>query len=383
MVTPRRKWLRHEDLEIQRRPCVKREEFLDYMTFLRNDRPLFTEIFGPIVGLKEEWEDQGATPEELDFSAFTYRTENRFSVPVVTGWLGGGESKVLEETNEYQILRDHKGRRIKIPLGFATVALPMEYPVKTMDDWRKIKQHYAFFEERFTPGWQEAVMEHYHAGDVIQIGIPGGFDEPRDLMGDEQTCLCYYDDPELMHDILSAISDCVAEVLDRVTRKVPLDMVFIHEDMAGKSGPLVGPNLVREFISPYYRRTWDIASSRGARLFDQDSDGNMNDLIEPFLEAGVNCMHPFEPAANMDIVKIRERYGTRLSFYGGIDKFVLRKTQEDILRELEYKIPPMVASGGCKLGLDHRIPNGTPLENYKFYIQKSWEILNREAAKLP
>jgi hypothetical protein len=37
----------------------------------------------------------------------------------------------------------------------------------------------------------------------------------------------------------------------------------------------------------------------------------------------------------------------------------------------------MVADGGCVLGLDHRIPNGTPLENYRFYIQRVWEILER------
>ena len=29
------------------------------MTFRRNDRPLFTEILGPLLGLKEEWAAQG------------------------------------------------------------------------------------------------------------------------------------------------------------------------------------------------------------------------------------------------------------------------------------------------------------------------------------
>jgi hypothetical protein len=42
----------------------------------------------------------------------------------------------------------------------------------------------------------------------------------------------------------------------------------------------------------------------------------------------------------------------------------------------------MVRSGGCLLGLDHRIPNGTPLENYRFYISKVWEILERETQAL-
>ena len=47
----------------------------------------------------------------------------------------------------------------------------------------------------------------------------------------------------------------------------------------------------------------------------------------------------------------------------------------------EYKIPPMVKTGGCVIGLDHRIPNGTPLENYRFSVAQAWEIMEREAGK--
>ena len=79
---------------------------------------------------------------------------------------------------------------------------------------------------------------------------------------------------------------------------------------------------------------------------------------------------------------LRERYGTQLAFLGGIDKHVIRRSREEIVAELEYKIPPMVRTGGCVLGLDHRIPNGTPLANYRFYVDKAWEIMDREAARL-
>lgn len=53
---------------------------------------------------------------------------------------------------------------------------------------------------------------------------------------------------------------------------------------------------------------------------------------------------------------------------------------EEIEAELEYKIPPMIRTGGCVLGLDHRIPNGTPLTHYRFYIRKAWEIMDRVCA---
>ena len=376
------KWTSHEDLAVKRTPSVGRQEYLDYMTFRRNDRPLFTEIFGPIIGLKEEWEAQGATPAELDFSAFNYRCEQRDYVPVNTGWLGGGAGEVLQDTDEHLIYRDSAGRTMKLAKGVSTMAIPIAWPVENMDDWLKIKPHFQFSEARFGKDWEKAARDALAAGKVLGVGIPGGYDLPRSLMGDELACMAFYDQPELIADMLRCVGDTAVAVLDRVSKAVQVDVLAVHEDMAGRSGPMIGPAMIREFIVPYYRRVWDMLAGRGTRLFDQDSDGDMRPVIASFVEAGVNCMHPMEPAAGMDIVQIRRKYGTRLAFYGGIDKHVIRRSRQEIVAELEYKIPPIVATGGCVLGLDHRIPNGTPLESYRFYVKKAWEILDREAEKL-
>jgi hypothetical protein len=380
-MAKRLKWTDHADLAIVKRCSVLRDEYLDHMTFVRNERPLFTEIFGPLLGLKEEWEEQGATPEELDFSAFRYRCPKIGHLPVATGRIGGQEPVVLEETEDYRFTRDELGRTMKLSKKAATLPLPQDWPVKTMDDWLRIKPMYAFSEARLSGDWEAAGRRLLEQGATIAVSIPGGYDEPRQLMGEERLSMAYYDQPELVHDILDTIGETAVQVFERVTAVVPVDLLSVHEDMAGKSGPLAGPRQVREFIAPYYRRAWDLLAERGARLFDQDSDGNMEAVIPAFLEAGVNCMHPMEPAAGMDVVRIREQYGTRLAFYGGIDKHVVRRSKPEIVAELEYKLPPMVASGGCVLALDHRIPNGTPLENYRFYVDKVWEILERETGR--
>jgi len=372
----------HAQLAIAQTMEVRREEYLDYMTFQANTRPLFTETFGPMVGLKEEWAAQGASPEELDLSAFPYRRPQNGYIPVHTGWMGGQEEEILEETAEYIIARDRMGRRVKLCKGMATLPLPLEFPVKNMDDWLKIKHHYEFSEERFGPDWKRVAREHAAAGRVVTVSIPGGFWEPRELLGDAELCMAYYIQPELIHDILDTFAETAYRVLERVSATVQVDQLTVAEDLAGKSGPLLGPKQVREFIKPYYRRVWDLLRARGARLFYLDSDGDLNPVLPALIEAGINVIAPNEPAAGMDIVKMRQQYGTRLALFGGLDKHVLRRSREEIVAELEYKIPPMVQSGGCVLGLDHRIPNGTPLENYRFYIRKAWEILDREAAKL-
>jgi len=369
----------HDALAIRRTiEPVGREEYLDYMTFQGMMPPLITEIFGPLPGLKEEWAAQGATPEELDFSAFRYRCAVNAFVAANTGWLGDLKEEVLEETEDYVIARDRMGRRVKLCKEAASLPLPLEYPVKDMDDWRRLKPHYAFSEERFGRDWERRAHEHREAGRVVTVAIPGGFAEPRRLMGDAEVCVAYYEQPELLHDMLRTFGDTACKVLDRVSAAVQVDQLATMEDMAGKSGPLAGPKQVVEFIAPYYRRVWDMLRERGARLFDQDSDGNMNAVIPAFLEAGLNMMHPLEPAAGMDIVQLRSQYGRKLAFMGGIDKHVLRRSRDEIVAELEYKIPPMVRSGGCVLGLDHRVPNGTPLASYRFYVQKAWEIMERE-----
>ena len=45
----RLRWTRHEDLAIERRCSVRREEYLDHMTFQANERALFNELFGPLT----------------------------------------------------------------------------------------------------------------------------------------------------------------------------------------------------------------------------------------------------------------------------------------------------------------------------------------------
>jgi uroporphyrinogen-III decarboxylase len=77
----------------------------------------------------------------------------------------------------------------------------------------------------------------------------------------------------------------------------------------------------------------------------------------------------------MDIVEVRKKYGRRLAVRGGIDKHVLRKDTAAIRMELEYKLQPLMRQGGTVFGLDHRIPNGTPLENYRYYVDLGREIL--------
>lgn len=351
-----------------------REQYIELMTFSDATRPMFSELFGPLIGLDAEWREQGAAEQEIAMVAFDWDYVPYVECGGDCGPFGTPEPVIIEETDRYVVQRDHLGRTAKLCKETATVPLPLDFPVKTREDWEAFKQYYLDDRRRVDVEAVRDALAAQRSGAMVRAEIPGAWDTLRELMGEEQACMAFYLQPDTVRDIIGTILETSVNVLERVQDVVAIDQLFVHEDMAGKSGPLIGPVQVNEFVAPYYRACWETVSARGTQLFNQDSDGNMMPVLDAFLKCGVNVMHPLEPAEGMDMVAVREAYGTRLALLGGIDKHVLRGTKQQIDRELQYKLRPKLRSGTV-FGLDHRIPNGTPLDNYRYYVRRGRELL--------
>jgi hypothetical protein len=336
---------------------------------------MLVELFGPLVGLEAEWRAQGASEAEIDLTAFDFDYVERESAGAETGCRGLPE-RIIEDTPTHQLRIDYLGRRARLDKRTATIALPETYPVQTMDDWLKIRPWYEFDDSRIQSQQVERARLAHDAGKLVVARIPGSFDTLRELMGEENACIAYYESPELVEDVMRTIRETSTQCLERVCERLQVDQLSVHEDFAGRSGPMIGPGLIEQTFGPHYRACWEIVKAAGGRIFQLDTDGNINPVIDALLGCGLTCIYPMEPAAGMDVVQVRSKYGKRLAFAGGIDKHVLRGTREEIRRELEYKLDPKVyAAAGCVWGLDHRIPNGTPIENYRYYVDTAREIL--------
>lgn len=256
----------------------------------------------------------------------------------------------------------------------ATIPLPLDYPVAGMDDWLALKPRYQWHEERLLPGWDAPSPDDI----LILARMPGGFDLPRQLLGEERLCLAAALEPELLHDILDTAATTLETGFARLAAAgVRIDYLMVHEDMAGKSGPLFGPRQIAGFVGPYYRRVWEAARACGAQIFGQDSDGDMRPIIAGLLDAGLNMMYPFEPAAGMDLVAARSEYGDRLAIMGGIDKHALRHGRAAIDAAIDRVLVPELYRGTV-FGLDHRIPNGVSIADYRYYVRGARERLGLE-----
>jgi uroporphyrinogen-III decarboxylase len=148
----------------------------------------------------------------------------------------------------------------------------------------------------------------------------------------------------------------------------------VHEDMAGKGGPLMGPNLFREFLLPHYKRFIAFLKSHGVRLVLVDTDGDFEALLPVFLEAGVDGFGPMEVAAGMEPAGMRKKHGKTFSMIGGVDKREIAKGR----RAIDAAVAAMAAvvrDGGYIPTIDHSIPPDVSLENFRYYLQEKKRVI--------
>ena len=352
-----------------------RERYIAHTLFEDTGREMFCELFGPLHALEPEWRAQGASEKEIGMTAFDWDWTPTCWLAGNAGAVTGIAPQILRDTPEELLAIDRMGRRTRMVKKSATIALPLDNPVAEPDDWLRVKHWYAFSENRVN---REALREQKKAqerGALTLLGFPGAFDEPRELMGEAALCVACYEEPDMIHDMMETFADTAVKVIERVGETVSIDNIMIHEDMAGKSGPLFGPTQIREFFHPYYKKVWEAAKAYGAKIFSIDSDGDVSPILDELVEGGVNCIHPCEPAGGMDIVKLRRKYGKKLALKGGINKFALLGDRDAIRQELTYRLDEGLRHGGTFFGLDHRIPNGVTIENYRYYVSLGREML--------
>ena len=158
-----------------------------------------------------------------------------------------------------------------------------------------------------------------------------------------------------MHDIGKQILKVWLAILEEVLSKTDLDFAYFWEDMAFNSGPLVSPEIFREFLTPYYRQINDFLNDHGVKIRCVDTDGDCRLLIPEFVKSGITGMYPFEVNAGMDIVKIRKAF-PQLQIMGGLDKMKIAKGEKAIDAELETKLPYMLSQRGYIPFVDHLVP---------------------------
>ena len=115
-------------------------------------------------------------------------------------------------------------------------------------------------------------------------------------------------------------------------------------------------------------RVLDVLNRYGIQSMIRLSFANARIRIPSILKWGFNCLWACEVNIEaMDDRDLRREFGPKLRLIGGIDLDALRRDKEAIRREIEEKVPPLLAGGGYVPLADGRVRADVPFENYVYY----------------
>lgn len=142
----------------------------------------------------------------------------------------------------------------------------------------------------------------------------------------------------------------------------PFDAVFLGEDIAFKTGPMIRPAWLKEHYFPRIARVVDaIHAAKKKVLFH--SDGNLNQIMDDLVAAGIDILNPIEITAGMDLADLHKHY-PKLIYAGGIDASHLlpHGSKQEITDAVTKAIDD--TEGQILVGSSTEVFNIVPLENY-------------------
>lgn len=195
------------------------------------------------------------------------------------------------------------------------------------------------------------------------------FERAFSMQGMDQFLLNMAMQPDFAKALLGKITDLCLVHLDHFLDECgdSIDILKIGDDLGTQERLLISPRMYRQMLKPLHAALIQtIRKKTKAKIFFH-SDGDIFDLIEDFIEIGVDILNPIQTSAGKmsDLAALNARYHGRIVFCGAIDtqKILPFGTPEEVRQEVRRVINLLGPEGGYMLASVHTIMNEVPAEN--------------------
>jgi len=210
---------------------------------------------------------------------------------------------------------------------------------------------------------------------LLFIGIGEAMYTVQALMGSEVFGFWLIDERELLHEMIDrAYAQIEVQVKHYLAEKIGDAYGWVGPELC--IPPLASPRDFREFVFEYDKRIIDLIHDAG-KLVWVHCHGDMNPVLEDFIEMGVDCLNPIEPppTGNLTLAEAKRRCAGRMTLEGGVqDGDFDRLTPDELTRVVEDVIRQGKPGGGFIL-CPTSSPNTSPrlserhIANYRAFVE--------------
>ena len=232
--------------------------------------------------------------------------------------------------------------------------------------------------ERNSPAWTETVKSLYPDFPVFGSMVEVNECLTR-LIGPENNMLWIGMYPERMGKVINRIGqfylDCTKAQIDAGGGL--LDGFVIWGDVAYKNNMFFSPEYWRENFKPWVKAICDYAHSVGLMVIYHGC-GDVNKILEDFIEIGIDAMNPLEAKAGLDSVELRRKFGNKLGICGNSNIQVWETGDKDMIREEVLRKLNAAKGGKYIFQSDHSVAGNVSGHTYDHIVK-----MVREYGKYP
>jgi uroporphyrinogen decarboxylase len=203
---------------------------------------------------------------------------------------------------------------------------------------------------------------------IFPYVIAGSFAFSMLLRGYERFLIDLGTNPRLADRIMARVTDIMVELVKILVEPVGryLDAIFIGDDLGAQNTPIIPPELYRRYVKPKHRRLVEAIKAATKAPIILHTDGAIEPFLEDLIDVGFSGINPVQVSARgMETRRLKERYGDRLVFWGGVDtqRVLSFGSEGEVRSEVRRRIDDLAPGGGYILTSVHNIQPHTPPTN--------------------
>ncbi len=314
---------------------------------------------------------RGFSLDEKSWSPWTLPDGTTCLVP---SWSG------IEKENGRWVIRSKTGRVLAhMPEGVLYFEQTY-YPFLENDDLQAISA--AFEESMWTavaspPGpidgksLSEGAKRLREKTDRAIIGLFGGnlFEVGQFLYRNDRFMMLLAAEPKHAHDFLDKLIEIHLANLEKFLTAVGeyIDIILFGDDLGMQTGPIISPQMYREFFKPRHKLLWNRAKQLADVKVMLHCCGGVRELMPDLIEAGLDAINPVQiSCSGMDAKELKAEFGKDLTFWGGgcDTRDVLPSgTPQEVAEHVKKQVGTLSPGGGFVFQQVHNILANVPPEN--------------------
>ncbi len=195
------------------------------------------------------------------------------------------------------------------------------------------------------------------------------FERAFEMQGMEKFLMNLATEPDFAQELLNKNNELCMRLMGNFLDQCGdmIDIIKIGDDLGTQENLMISPRMYRRMLKPLHAEMIALIKQKTKAKIFFHTDGDVFDLIEDFIEIGVDLLNPIQTSAGKmsNLEELKNRYDKRIVFCGAIDtqKVLPYGTPQQVRDEVKRVMSILGEDGGYMLATVHTVMNEVPPEN--------------------